>query len=238
MRLQLIACKVLQREVYLCAAGSKNTIDVVFMEQGLHNEPDRLREQVGKALQRTEDKKGRPYDATLLGYGLCSNGIVGLSAKIPVVVPRAHDCITILLGSKERYKQYFDTHRGVYWYSTGWIETGTQPGKQRCERLYADYCKKFGEDNAQYLMEAEQNWIKQYQWAIYVDWGFPNSDAEKIFTKECAEFLGWNYDQVKGDPSLLKRLMDGDWGNEDFLVVKPGRKICENVNNHGIIKTQ
>src|SRR5512137_986149 len=94
-RLQLITCKVLQREAYFCASRSPNVVDVVLMEQGLHDEPDRLRREVQKALERTCDVQGRPYDVSLLGYGLCSNGTVGLQAAIPVVIPRAHDCITV-----------------------------------------------------------------------------------------------------------------------------------------------
>ncbi|MHC4144446.1 MAG: DUF1638 domain-containing protein, partial [Planctomycetota bacterium] len=139
MRLQFIACKVMQREAYFCAARSKNVVDVVLMEQGLHDTPDELRRQVQKALGNTLDIQGHPYDASLLGYGLCSNGIVGLSATIPIVVPRGHDCITLLLGSKERYQEYFDSHRGVYWYSAGWIEAGKPPGKDRYERMLAEY---------------------------------------------------------------------------------------------------
>jgi len=86
MRLQFIICKVLQKEAYLCAARSKNTIDIVLMPQGLHNEPEKLRSEVLKAIEQTADIQGQPYDASLLGYGLCSNGIIGLSAKIPLVV--------------------------------------------------------------------------------------------------------------------------------------------------------
>ena len=104
MRLQFIVCKVLQREAYLCAARSANVVDVVLMPQGLHNEPDELRRRVQEELNRITDVQDRPYDASLLGYGLCSNGIVGIEAKIPTVVPRGHDCITLLLGSKERYR--------------------------------------------------------------------------------------------------------------------------------------
>ena len=172
MRFQFIACKVMQREVYFCAARSKNIIDVVLMQQGLHDEPDNLRSEVQKALGRSSDIKGRKYDASLLGYGLCSNGIVGLGAEIPIVVPRGHDCITLLLGSKDKYRQYFDSHRGVYWYSRGWIETSDMPSRERYERTLKEYKEKYGEDNAQYLMEVEQNWMKEYNWATYIDWGF------------------------------------------------------------------
>ncbi|MDT8300757.1 MAG: DUF1638 domain-containing protein [Sedimentisphaerales bacterium] len=238
MRLQFITCKVLQREAYYCAARSKNVVDVVLMEQGLHDEPDRLRTEVRKALENTHDIQKRPYDASLLGYGLCSNGIVGLSAEIPIVVPRGHDCITLLLGSKDKYQEYFDSHRGIYWYSPGWIESGKQPSKERYDKLLEEYMEKYGDDNAQYLMEVEQNWIKEYSWATFIDWGLTDSDEYKSYTKRCAEFLHWNYEDLKGDSGLMQKLIDGDWNESEFLVVKPGQKIGEDLTNDGIMKAE
>jgi hypothetical protein len=238
MRLQFISCKVMQREAYLCASRSKNIVDIVLMPQGLHDEPDKLRNEVQKALNNTVDIQQRPYDASLLGYGLCSNGIVGLSAKIPIVVPRGHDCVTLLLGSKDKYQEYFDSHRGVYWYSAGWIESGKQPGKERYEKTLKEYQEKYGDDNAQYLMEMEQGWMKQYNWATYIDWDFASSDEYRRYTKSCAEFLNWNYDEIKGQPALMQKLVDGPWDESEFLVVEPGRKIKENLTEKGIIKAE
>ncbi len=228
----------MQREAYFCAARSKNVVDIVLMEQGLHDEPEKLRSEVQKALDNTCDIQGRPYDALLLGYGLCSNGIVGLSAKIPIVAPRGHDCITLLLGSKNKYQEYFDSHRGVYWYSPGWIESGEQPSEERYEKILKEYKEKYGDDNAQYLMEVEQSWIKEYDWATYIDWGFVDSDEYKNYTKRCAEFLRWNYDELKGSPVLMQKLVDGDWHDSEFLVVKPSQKISEDLTNDGIIKAE
>ena len=228
----------MQREAYFCTAHTKNVVDIVLMPQGLHDEPDKLREEVQKALKNTNDIQGRPYDASLLGYGLCSNGIVGLSAKIPIVVPRGHDCVTLLLGSKDKYQEYFDSHRGVYWYSAGWIESGKQPGKERYETTLKEYREKYGDDNAQYLMEMEQGWMKEYNWATYIDWGFGKSKEYKDYTKSCAEFLNWNYDELKGDPALMQRFVDGDWDESEFLIVNPGRKIKETLTDKGIIKAE
>jgi hypothetical protein len=228
----------MQREAYFCAARSKNVVDIVLMEQGLHDEPNKLRSEVQKALDNTFDIQGRPYDASLLGYGLCSNGIVGLSAKIPIVAPRGHDCITLLLGSRDKYQKYFDFHRGVYWYSPGWIESGKQPSKERYEKMLKEYKEKYGDDNAQYLMEVEQKWIKEYNWATYIDWGLADSNEYKNYTKRCAEFLHWNYDELKGSPVLMQKLVDGQWDDGEFLVIEPGHKIGEDLTNDGIIKAE
>jgi hypothetical protein len=247
----------MQREAYYCAARSPNIVDVVVMRQGLHTEPEKLRGEVQKHLDVTNDNQGRPYDASLLGYGLCSNGIVGLHSKIPIVVPRGHDCITLLLGSKERYREYFESHKGTYWFSPGWIETDAQPGKERfpaspmgfaeaSERTLKEYVEKFGEDNARYLVETERSWLKEYHWATYIDWGFANNEQEKQLTKKAAGHLGWKYDELKGESGLMQRLVDGEWNEKEFLVVKPGQTITENLTgstmltagDEGIIKAQ
>ena len=146
--------------------------------------------------------------------------------------------MTLLLGSKEKYKQYFETHKGVYWYSPGWIDHGDQPSKQKYERLLEQYQQKFGADNAKYLMETEQDWMNKYNWATYIDWGFDCSEQDKKFTKKCAEYLGWNYDELKADPSLMQQLLDGNWPEDKFLIIKPGQKITEDLTNQGIINAE
>ncbi|MBW8035785.1 MAG: DUF1638 domain-containing protein [Planctomycetes bacterium] len=238
MRLKLIACKVVQREAYYCASRSGNIVDVVLMEQGLHNEPDKLRDMLQKALEDTTDVQGNRYDAVVLGYCLCSNGILGLKCDVPMVAVRGHDCMTLLLGSKDKYQEYFDTHRGVYWYSCGWIDCTPMPGKERCEKLLAEYTEKYGDDNAQYLMEMEQGWMKEYEWATFVSLGLCDEKKYKDHTKECAKYLGWEYDEIEGDMSLLQGLVDGNWDEEEYLVVKPGKTFAEDLTNKGIIKEE
>ncbi len=237
MRLKFIICKAIQREAYYCASRSTNAVDVVLMPQGLHGDPDKLRSDVQVEVNRIIDIQDRCYDAVLLGYGLCSNGTAGIRApEIPIVIARAHDCITLLLGSKEVYQDYFDSHRGVYWYSVGWIENTLQPGKERYEKTLESYKEKYGEDNAEYLMQMEQNWFKEYSWATFVDWELQNSEKYRQYTKECADYLKWNYHELKGDKSLLQKLVDGKWDDDLFLVVRPGQEIRAHVTGSGIIK--
>jgi len=235
MRLKIIACKVLFRELSLVAANSQNFTDVTYIRQGFHDTPEVLQ----KILQHEIDKidagedtytckpnMDEDFDAVLLGYALCSNGIAGLSSKkYKIVVPRGHDCITMFLGSKEKYRKYFDSHKCVYWYSAGWIENTPMPGEKRYNNIRSQYIEKYGEENADYLMEMEQGWFKEYNWCTFIDWPELNNSSYKAFTRRCADFLNWNYDEITGDSTLLRDFIEGNWDDERFLIVPPGKTI-------------
>lgn len=226
MKLKVIACKVLTRELYYLAYKSHNIIDIYWLKQALHNEPEKLRRTLQKAIYDIE-AEDESYDAICLGYGLCSNGIVGIkSEKYSLIVPRAHDCITLLLGSKEKYQEIFHSRNGgIYWYSPGWIEHSIQPGKERYDMVYKNYVEKYGEDNAQYLMDMEQNWMKAYENAIYINWAQFDTVKYIEYTRQCAEFLKWRWDVVEGSDSLLRDMLEGHWDEERFLMVSPGKTI-------------
>jgi hypothetical protein len=127
-----------------------------------------------------------------------------------------------LLGSKERYANYARDHPGTYWYSPGWNRHHIAPGKGRYDALRAEYVEKYGEENADYLMEEEQHWFSTYDRATFVDLRVCQTEQDEAFTQECAKWLGWNYDRQVGDPGLVKALLSGDWDAERFLVVPPG----------------
>jgi hypothetical protein len=235
LKLKVIACDVLNREIsYLCSQSACLT-DVTFLHQGLHNTPDKLRTQLQQEIDRAN--QGFPYnyydtapdfDYILIGYGLCSNGIVGISSsKIPLALPRGHDCATLLLGSAQKYAACFQNHPGTYWFSAGWIERGWQPSELKYQALYREYLQKYGADNAAYLLETEEHWMKDYQNAAFIHWNcLPNLDYYRKFTKESAAYLGWNYLEFNGDQTLLQKMLNGEFNDTEVLVVPPGKKIA------------
>lgn len=234
MRFKLIACEVLAREVYLCAARSPHLVDLELAEKGLHNTPDTLRVELQERVDAT--RAGR-YDAILLGYGLCGNALLGLTARdIPVVVPRAHDCITLYLGSRAKYNAKFAENSGTYYYTADYIERTSSDKDSLAvslgtaitvdiEAVYATYVEKYGKDNADYLMEVMGEWSAHYSRAIYID----HEDTRFLGCEQLAideaKRRGWKYENVPGSLLLFRQLMSGDWPAEDFLVLEPGRKI-------------
>ena len=221
----IILCQVLELEIEHFAAGADHIVRIVRLEQGLHNEPNKLRQSVQAAVDDIE--QDTDAEAIVLGYGLCSRGTEGVrTRRCQLVIPRAHDCITLLLGDKQRYSEYVAQHPGTYWYSPGWIKHHLPPGPQRHEAMYREYCEKYGEDNAKFLIETEQQWHANYDRATYVDVdGIGASKEDVEFTQQCARWLGWKFDQQNGDPGLLKQLVLGPWDLEHFVIVPPGQTI-------------
>ena len=243
MRFKVIACKVLYREISLLSTVSEHIIDATYLRQGFHDTPQVLQSLLQQEIDRVEAREDmysylpadeeREFDAILLGYGLCSNSVTGLkSRRYPLVIPRAHDCATLLLGSKEKYREVFDAAQGsMYWYSGGWIENAVMPSRGRVERLRAAYEEKYGEDNAEYLMEMEQNWLKEYKACAFIDWHVLDNAAHIAFTKDCADYLGWEYRQLTGDSGLLRDFLSGSWDDARFLVVPPGQTLGQSYDD-------
>ncbi|NQV31201.1 MAG: DUF1638 domain-containing protein, partial [Phycisphaeraceae bacterium] len=229
-RYMTIGCAVLARECYYCAAISKNIIDLTLLEQGLHDVGE---EKMSSSLQREIDAIDQDkYDAILLAYGLCNNGIRNLHARIPLVVPRAHDCITLLMGSKEDYMAYFHENPGCFFRSVGWAERAhdnlsnpESTTRQMGMGTYEEYVEKYGEENAKYLMETLGDHLRNYSSLAYIDSNLPLDETYQKEAMDIAQEKAWKFLEVKGSTRLVLDLMNGAWDNSDFLVVEPGKTI-------------
>ena len=235
MRVRAICCEIIFREACLVAANSPLIVDFDFLRKGLHNlGSDKMRTEIQKAVDAVDPER---YEATLLGYALCGNGIGGLTARtLPVVVPRAHDCITLFLGSRQRYLDYFNSHPGVYFKTTGWIERGKNLHMldRQMTFSYDELVAKYGEDDARYLYE---ELTKHYRQFTYIEMGVEPDGSFEREAREEATQRGWAFEKVQGDLRLFRGLVDGKWEEQDFLVVQPGQRIVVKLDN-GIIAAE
>jgi hypothetical protein len=243
LRLRVISCDALARPVYLCAAQSANVVDVTLLRRGLHDTPVVLRDLLQAEIDLVS-AADPPYDAIVLVYGLCGVATAGIAAsRIQVVVPRAHDCVTLLLGSRERYEREFAAHPGTYWYAPDYLERSDAEGDtaggliglgattdDAQQNAYAEYVAKFGEDNAAYLMEITGAWRSHYDRAAFVDTGVGDASAVEAEVRLEAQRRGWMFERIAAELVLIRRLLEGDWDN-DFLVLQPGQRLAMSYNS-------
>lgn len=232
MKLKLISCEIFHREMQAAASRSPHRIEIQFLPKGLHDIP--CREMLAR-VQAAVDAVADGFDAILLGYGLCNNGLQGLTARaIPLVLPRAHDCITLFLGSRRRYSDYFFTHPGVYFKTTGWIERGEAGGELRqltiphqlgMDKTLDEFIAEYGEDNGTYLYEQLAQTTRNYGQFTFIEMGVePDGSFEQLTRDEAAQ-RGWKFEKVTGSMALIHDLLGGNWPSDNFLVVPPGHRI-------------
>lgn len=236
-RLLMIGCEVLYREAAAAIAQSPCVVDVEFMPKSLHDIGEqgmssRLQAAIDGSLA-TRAPEVWP-DAIALLYGLCNNGVRGLHAPVPIVIPRAHDCITLLLGSRARYDEHFQANPGTFYRSPGWIERDGDPDANPASvtrrlgitRDYAALAAKYGKDNADYLMKTMGDWLKNYSKLSLIDTGVGPIEEYRRMCGDEAKERNWACEELVGDPVLIRRLVSGDWSDQDFLIVPPGHRIA------------
>jgi len=219
----IIACAVLQ-EVIRSGLRDLST-PVICMDYGLHLTPQKMR----NALQAQIDALAAPH-LILIGYGLCGNGLHGLKAgSHTLVIPRADDCITILLGSHRAYIETFEAQPGTYYLTKGWLESGSDPLKE-----YRAYLDQYGAENADSLIDMMYG---RYKVVCFVAHTQADLDEYRPRAMEVAEFCaqrwGMAYQERIGSDCLIRRLLDaprrlGSLG-EDFVVVPPGGTVDQHM---------
>lgn len=226
-----LTCEALARTVYAIAAESPHTISTRLFKQGLHNHPKNLRVVLQEQIDAIAPGE---CDAILLVYGICGTSTVGLATQhTPLVLPRAHDCITLYLGSGERYQQEFERHPGTYWYSVDYMERAEDQnnvalgaaGIEAEAAQYEEYVRKFGQETADMLIEEMRSWSRHYTRAAFIDTGLGDATRFETLAQEKAEREGWVFERLAGNRRLLEMLVNGEWAEDEFLVVPPGHAV-------------
>ncbi len=227
-RLVVIACPSLQPDLEMLAAKAEAAIAFHHLERGLHEqsgEPLRL------ALQSAIDQSTE-CDAIVIAYGLCNRSVVGLKARaVPVVIPRAHDCIGILLGSSRRYLDEVAAKPGTYFQSAGWLKAARDERQPEFtfgpnsnvtrERL----AERYGEDAADYLVDQFEGFTRHYRRLAYIAMPVDAAQGWEGEARNIATRRNWQYDRLEGDPGWLSRLLNGVWNDTEFLMLQPGERV-------------
>lgn len=208
-RVKVIACATVIEEM---APRLPPGMASEVLEFGLHLHPGELT----KALQAAIDRSVG-FDTLLLGYGLCSNAVVGLVATTAqLVIPRVDDCIAIFLGSRDAYRTQARCEPGTYYLTKGWIEVGDSPF-QEVHRL----AERYGADRARRMV---QLMLRNYRRLVFINTGSFDLERYRAIARQAAEEFGLRFEEVEGAPSLVEKLLFGPW-DEECVVVPRGETV-------------
>ena len=206
----VIACATVIEEMLPLMAPE---VGYQTLEFGLHTNPPSLK----VALQEAIDTAGQKADTVLLGYGLCSQAIVGLRATgCKLVVPRVDDCISIFLGSREAYRTQTQEQPGTYYLTKGWLEVGDTPFGE-----YDHMLERHGREHADRMIRLL---LHNYTRLVFINTGLQGIAEYQRQSREIAQRFSLHYEEIEGSNALTKKLLFGPWDDE-FIVLSPGEEL-------------
>jgi hypothetical protein len=209
-RCKLIACAAVINEMlpFIPSRMSHEVLDF-----GLHTNPKSLK----RALQNAIDSSPTDIETILLGYGLCSQAVVGLrSGSRTLIIPRVDDCIAIFLGSAVEYQRQYRSAPGTYYLTKGWIEFGDTPFSE-----YDILLKRYGEQIAQRIINQI---LKNYTRLAFISTGNNELEHYREHARSMAERFGLCYEEIQGSDVIIKMMLYGSW-NDEFVIIPPGKTV-------------
>ncbi len=215
MKIKIIGCASTMNEVKWL--GISENMDCTFCDFNLHGKPAKLHQMLQQAIIDSQN-----FDLIILTYNRCSNVLVNLiSPKVPLLFPKTHDCIGLLLGSHKRHLEFCRKNSAAYYFSQGWLDYGRDPYTE-----YLEYQIKYGTKKAKSLIHTLYG---RYQKAVLIITpSMKNIAYYRTKVKEIACFFHWDIDEVEGDMALLTSLIKVK-ENPDLIFVEPGVKITEEL---------
>jgi hypothetical protein len=209
-RCKLIACAAVIEEMlpFMPPHMSYEVLDF-----GLHTDPKSLK----RALQKAINSSAPDIETILLGYGLCSQAVVGLrSGSRTLIIPRLDDCIAIFLGSAAEYQKQYRSEPGTYYLTKGWIESSETPFSE-----YDTLVKRYGEQTAQRIINKI---LKNYTRLAFINTGNNKLKYYQEHARSMAERFNLRYEEIQGSDAMIKKMLYGPW-NDEFVIIPPGKTI-------------
>lgn len=207
-KVKLICCKTMMEEVERIRPAE---MPVEYMEYALHRTPEKLRQELQKRIDAEKEA-----EVLVFIYGHCSRGLEGLKARDKtLIIPRVHDCISLLLGSREKYDREFGSEPGTYYLSKGWVDQKADPLQE-----YREYAEKYGEEEARWITE---EMYKNYKRVAFIDTDLPGNEEYEAYARKVAAFLGVEFMRIQGVNDFFEKLIGKDW-DRDCIVVFPGEE--------------
>ena len=209
----LIACEMLRDELELAMETTGISYPTIWMEKGLHDTPQKLRD----ALQAQLDALPADCDLVLFAMAYCGGAMDGLMSKTArLAAPRFDDCIRLLLSLEPGLHNGADA-RSLY-FTRQWLTSD-----RYFFRDYESYIVRYGEKKAKKIIKLM---LAHYEGYRMVDSGAYDVAAYEAEASEHAALLGLNYSVQPGSIRVLEKLLRQEL-DEEFCQAAPGEALTQ-----------
>lgn len=194
----IIACEAFKGELEVFKDSI--TVKILWIEQALHNVPDKLHLNVLEKIQEAE-KYLNLGDIVLLFLGNCGGALKGISSQtLTLVYPNVDDCIPVILGSMERFKAIQAEKLGTFYLNKNWIDAGEDPLSSSRK-----YIETYGEKKG---WKVSKLMYKNYTHFTLIDNGCYALDKYRIHVHEACEKFEKIYSEEKGDLKFIEAILN------------------------------
>jgi hypothetical protein len=210
MMTELICCKTIEAELKMAMEMTELEYPINWLEPNLHNTPHKL----NSALQEIFDSLH--CDRLIMVMGFCGNSVAGLrTGCFETVLPRVDDCISLLLGIKNRMA--IEREKGTYFLSKGWLD-----GEHDIWSEYKHAAEKYGEKKGKAIFDLM---FSNYKRIGVLDTGCYSIKDILPTTEKIAQTLALEHEVIPADVKYLSELLVGPWSKEKFLLIAPNTEI-------------
>jgi hypothetical protein len=96
----------------------------------------------------------------------------------------------------------------------------------------AELAKKFDADDVDWLVKTELEQWELHDTATYLDLGTDDADGEADYARRCADWLGWRFERIRGDATLLRDLLWAKWDQARFQIIEAGQQLGQSPDEH------
>lgn len=196
MRIGVIACDIMKRELDRLLANTPEVTKVIFLEAALHIYPKKMK----KAIKEQINAIKHEVDVIFLGYGFCQS-LQGIEHEVdvPVIMPQLDDCISILF-TPERYKSEKRKEVGTWFMTAGWADVGAD---MVIKELHLDRATRYGKDP----LEMARRLFTHYKRGLFIDTGVGEKDYLRAKAEGFCKDFNLKLEETTSDSKILDQMI-------------------------------
>ncbi|MDD1755452.1 MAG: DUF1638 domain-containing protein [Methanomassiliicoccales archaeon] len=196
LRVGIIACEILKREIELMTKDDPDIVHREYLEFALHVDSAFLKATVKDKVNALKGK----VDAVFLGYAICQSlRDVDKEVSIPTSMLESDDCIGAFITPLE-YEKEKRKCTGTWFSSPGWAELGVEGA---IKELHLDSMKDQGYD-PMYFMKML---FEGYSRCLYIYTGVEDEGHYTAKSEDFAKSLNLRHECRSCDMRVLERAL-------------------------------